>query len=97
MRKSPRHVVCATLRGQKKKRRGKQRRVLSARSSECLTVEFTELKTLAHIKEERCISISRFNHSTAHTPNVRSFSYDFEGPKSLSELLKTKNRTSVGK
>ncbi|KAF6988524.1 hypothetical protein CFC21_006045 [Triticum aestivum] len=88
-------VVCATFRGQKKKRRGKQHNVISARSSEHPTTDFTGPKTLAQIKEENCVSKSRFSHSAARMPHGGSFSNDFEGPKSLTELLKAKDRISI--
>ncbi|XP_052156919.1 zinc finger CCCH domain-containing protein 34 [Oryza glaberrima] len=97
MGECPQPANHATFRGRRKKNRGKQQHVLSAKSSEHPTADFTGPKTLAQIKEEKCKSNSSFSHSTACTPNVRSFSDDFEGPKSLTELLMTKSRSSVGK
>lgn len=95
MEECPQSVVSATFRGQKKKRRGKQHNVISARSSEHPATDFTGPKTLAQIKEENCISKSRFSHSAARMPHGGSFSNDFEGPKSLTELLKAKGRISI--
>lgn len=100
-----RPFACATFRGQKKKSRKKQRHVRSARPSKYSTAnvkhldprEFIGPKTLAQIKEEKCRSKSSASHPAAHMPHGRSSSNDFEGPKSLSELLKVKGRTSVDK
>lgn len=91
----PQSVVYATFRGQKKKRRGKQHNAISARPSEHPTTNFTGPKTLAQIKEENCISKSSFGHSATRVPHGGSFSNDFEGPKSLTELLKAKGRISI--
>ena len=91
----PQSVVCATLRGQKRKRRGKQHNAISARSSEHPTAGFAGPKTLAQIKEENCISNSSFSHCAARMPHGRFISSDFEGPKSLTELLKAKGRISI--
>uniref|UniRef100_A0A0D9WDD0 C3H1-type domain-containing protein n=1 Tax=Leersia perrieri TaxID=77586 RepID=A0A0D9WDD0_9ORYZ len=97
MGECPPPAARTSFRGQKKKSRGKQRRVLSASSSGHSIADFTGPKTLAQIKEEKCKFNSSFSHSTARTHNVRSFSDDFEGPKSLTELLMTKSRPSIGK
>ncbi|KAG8067328.1 hypothetical protein GUJ93_ZPchr0005g14921 [Zizania palustris] len=94
MGECPRPAVRSTFR-QKKRRRGKQCHVPSARSSEHPAADFTVPKTLAQIKEKKCKSNSSFSHPTSCIP--RSFTDNFEGPKSLSELLKTKGRTFVGK
>ncbi|XP_047094469.1 zinc finger CCCH domain-containing protein 34-like [Lolium rigidum] len=96
MEECPQSVVCATFRGQKKKLRGKQHNIISARSSEHPTADFTGPKTLAQIKEENSVSKSSFSHCVARMPHGRSFSNDFEGPKSLAELLKTKGGISIG-
>ncbi|RCV16010.1 hypothetical protein SETIT_3G102900v2 [Setaria italica] len=100
-----RSLVCATFRGQKKKSRRKQHHAHSARSSNYTNANakhiddpenFTGPKSLAQIKEEKCRSRPSFSHPTVHVAHGRSFSNDFEGPKSLSELLKAKGRTPVG-
>ncbi|CAL4902703.1 unnamed protein product [Urochloa decumbens] len=100
-------LVCATSRGQKKKSRRKQHHARSARSSNDTNTNtkakhlddpeyFTGPKTLAQIKEEKCISKSSFSHPTVHVAHGGKSSNDFEGPKSLSELLKAKGRTRAG-
>ncbi|KAJ1261957.1 hypothetical protein BS78_09G069000 [Paspalum vaginatum] len=98
-------LVCATFRGKKKGSR-KQCHVRSARSSKYSTANVKHLddpedfigpKTLAQIKEDKCRSKFSFGHPTVQMPHGRSSSNDFEGPKSLSELLKAKGTTSVDK
>jgi hypothetical protein len=96
MEECPQSALCATFRGQKKKRRGKQHNAISARSSEHATADFTGPKTLAQIREDNCVSKSSFSHCSARMSHGRVFSNDFEGPKSLTELLKAKGRISIG-
>jgi hypothetical protein len=100
-----RSLVCATFRGQKKKSRRKQHHTRSARSSNYTNANakhvddpenFIGPKSLAQIKEEKCRSRPSFSHPAVHVTHGRSSSNDFEGPKSLSELLKAKGRTPVG-
>ncbi|KAL6897892.1 hypothetical protein ACP4OV_006851 [Aristida adscensionis] len=96
--------ACATFKGQKKKSRRNQH-VRHAKLAEPTKTnekhldhpkDFSRPKTLAQIKEEKYSSKSN-SHPNVHMHDGRSFSGDFEGPKSLSELLKAKGRTSVGK
>uniref|UniRef100_A0ACD5TKX8 Uncharacterized protein n=1 Tax=Avena sativa TaxID=4498 RepID=A0ACD5TKX8_AVESA len=96
MEDCPQSVVCATFRGQKKKRRGKQYNAIAARSFENPAADFTGPKTLAQIKEENCVSKSSSSHCAARMPHGTFFPNDFKGPKSLTELLKAKGRISIG-
>ncbi|CAL5096827.1 unnamed protein product [Urochloa decumbens] len=102
-----RSLVCTTSREQKKKSRRKQHHARSARSSNDTNTNtkakhlddpeyFTGPKSLAQIKEEKCRSKSSFSHPAVHVAHGGKSSNDFEGPKSLSELLKAKDRTRAG-
>ena len=100
-----RSLVCATIRGQKKKSKRKQQHAHPARSSNYTNAnakhfdgpeDFMGPKSLAQIKEEKCRSRSSISHPTVRVAHGKSFSNDFAGPKSLSELLKAKGRTPAG-
>jgi zinc finger CCCH domain-containing protein 11 len=96
-------TVPATFREQKKRNRRKQHRHHHAKSAERTAnvkhqdsrEDFTGPKTLAQIKGEKDRS-KPSSQPNAYMPNGRSFSNDFEGPKSLSELLKAKGMTYGG-
>jgi zinc finger CCCH domain-containing protein 11 len=93
-------TVSATFREQKKRNRRKQHHRHHAKSTERTAnvkhrEDFTGPKTLAQIKGEKDRS-KLSSQPNAYMTNGRSFSNDFQGPKSLSELVKAKGMTYGG-